>query len=134
MRLQLALNVRNIEEAVSYYSKLFDSQPHKRREGYANFAIDSPPLKLVLIENPKAEERINHLGVEVEQTDKLDSIMNRLKNVGISDETQKQTSCCFATQDKVWSTEPQGLNWEWYTITDDKPQDSSVSNSSVCCT
>ena len=77
MRLQLALNVRNIEEAVCYYSKLFDTNPHKRREGYANFAIDNPPLKLVLIENSNAEDRINHLGVEADQSQRHRGALDR---------------------------------------------------------
>ncbi|MEM7400474.1 MAG: ArsI/CadI family heavy metal resistance metalloenzyme [Pseudomonadota bacterium] len=134
MRLQLALNVRNIEEAVSYYAKLFDTQPHKRREGYANFAIDNPPLKLVLIENPNADDRINHLGVEAEKNENLSGVMKRLERDGIADIFEDKSTCCFATQDKVWSTEPQGLNWEWYTITDDNPKEANTSKSSVCCT
>ena len=133
MRLQLALNVRNIEEAISYYSKLFDSRPHKRREGYANFAIDNPPLKLVLFENPNAQERINHIGVEVSQTENLGDIAERLDNSGISDKTEHQSTCCYATQNKVWSTEPQGLHWEWYTITNDNPKEFNDSNSRRCC-
>ena len=133
MRLQLALNVRNIEESVSYYSKLFDTEPHKRREGYANFAIDNPPLKLVLIENSNADDRINHLGVEANQNEDLDAVIKRLERDGIANEIEEQTTCCFATQDKVWSTEPQGLHWEWYTITDDNPKATNDSKSNVCC-
>ena len=133
MRLQLALNVRNIEEAISYYSKLFDALPHKRREKYANFAIDNPPLKLVLFENPDATERINHLGVEVSQNEKLSDITERIYKSGISDKTENESTCCFATQNKVWSVEPQGIHWEWYTITDDNPKDTNETNPSVCC-
>jgi catechol 2,3-dioxygenase-like lactoylglutathione lyase family enzyme len=133
MRLQLALNVRNIEESVSYYSKLFDTEPHKRREGYANFAIDNPPLKLVLIENSNADDRINHLGVEANQNEDLDAVIKRLERDGIANEIEEQTTCCFATQDKVWSTEPQGLHWEWYTITDDNPKAANAHKSNVCC-
>lgn len=133
MRLQLALNVRDIEEAINYYTKLFDTQPHKRREGYANFAIDNPPLKLVLIENPDADDRINHLGVEADQDDDLGEIIKRLERDDIANKIEDQITCCFATQDKVWSTEPQGLNWEWYTITNDNPDEPNVSKTSACC-
>lgn len=133
MRLQLALNVKNIEEATAYYSKLFDARPHKQRKGYANFAIDNPPLKLVLFENPDAEERINHLGVELNQGENLDDVTKRLNDSGISHRTENQTTCCFATQNKVWSIEPQGLHWEWYTITDDNPEMSSEPESPACC-
>ena len=133
MRLQLALNVRSIEEATAYYAKLFDTTPHKIREGYANFAIENPPLKLVLIENAHADERINHLGVEVGQEEDLNAVVNRLDQAGITDKKEEKTTCCFATQDKAWSVEPQGLHWEWYTITDDDPVEKNNSRDNVCC-
>ena len=122
MRLQLALNVRNIGEAISYYSKLFNTPPHKQNEDYANFEIDNPPLKLVLIENPHANHRINHLVVELTQEEDLSAVSDRLDYLGISDIKEEESTCCYATQNKVWSKEPQGLNWEWYTITDDYPE------------
>ena len=122
MRLQLALNVNNLEEAIDYYSKLFNAEPHKLRKGYANFAIEEPPLKLVLFENPGASERLNHLGVEVFQEDILSKAASRLDEQGILDNVQEETICCHATQNKAWSQEPQGLRWEWYRITDDAPE------------
>ena len=125
MRIQLALNVQNIDDAVAYYAKLFDTQPHKRRRGYANFAIESPPLKLVLFENPDAPERLHHLGVEVFEAAQLDRTARRLLEDGILDEQQRDETCCHATQDKLWSQEPQGLRWEWYRITNDAPAEDS---------
>jgi catechol 2,3-dioxygenase-like lactoylglutathione lyase family enzyme len=133
MRLQLALNVRDLAEAVAYYSKLFDAEPHKRRAGYANFAIDTPPLKLVLFENPSAPERLNHLGVEVFEPEQIEAASQRLADAGILDETQHEETCCHATQDKVWSQEPQGLRWEWYRITDDDPAEDSQLPATGCC-
>ena len=121
MRVQLALNVRDIDEAVDYYGKLFNATPHKRRPGYANFAIDEPPLKLVLVENPDADERLNHLGVEVFDEQKVADAGKRLDKAGILHLEETDTVCCHATQNKVWSHEPQGLRWEWYRITDDTP-------------
>ena len=121
MRLQLALNVRDLDEAVVYYSKLFNAEPHKRRPGYANFALDKPALKLVLIENPHAQERINHMGIEVFDAEKVKEAHLRLKAANILSETEEQAVCCHAEQTKVWSDEPQGLRWEWYVITDDAP-------------
>ncbi len=121
MRLQLALNVRDIDEAVHYYSKLFNSEPHKRRAGYANFALDKPPLKLVLFENPHAQERLNHLGVEVFDVEEVSKAGSRLKAADILSETEERVVCCHAEQTKIWSDEPQGLRWEWYVITDDTP-------------
>ena len=122
MRLQLALNVRDIDEAVDYYGRLFNAAPHKRRPGYANFALDEPPLKLVLFENPEAPERINHLGVEVSDARPVREAGARLEVAGILAGVEEQAVCCHAEQTKVWSREPQGLRWEWYVITDDAPE------------
>ena len=133
MRLQLALNVRDLDEAVSFYSKLFNAKPHKLRPGYANFALDAPPLKLVLFENPDAEERINHLGVEVFESEQITQAAKRLSAAGILDEVQNDETCCHATQDKLWSHEPQGLRWEWYRITDDNPVEKHTAKSAGCC-
>ena len=121
MRLQLALNVRDIDEAVDYYGKLFGATPHKRRPGYANFAIDEPPLKLVLFEKPEAEDRLNHLGVEVFDNALVRQAGDRLAEADILTSMEEETVCCHATQTKVWSHEPQGLRWEWYVVTDDTP-------------
>ncbi len=129
MRLQLALNVKDLDRAVDYYSRLFGVTPNKRRPGYANFAIDDPALKLVLFENQSASERINHLGVEAETQEELVAAMDRLSVEGIAERFEQNTTCCYATQNKVWSSEPDGLNWEWYRITDDAPSASE----NACC-
>jgi catechol 2,3-dioxygenase-like lactoylglutathione lyase family enzyme len=129
MRLQLALNVRNLDEAVAYYSRLFGVEPHKRRPGYANFAIDRPPLKLVLFENPKAAERLNHLGVEVFDKTKLDEAVSRLQSAGLAAGERTTSVCCHAEQDKLWSVAPDGERWEWYRIVDDMPAHTRT----ACC-
>lgn len=129
MRFQLALNVKDLDEAVDYYSRLFNARPHKRRPGYANFAIDNPALKLVLFENPDAEQRINHLGVETFAQGELDEAIDRLSAEGLADKFEENETCCHATQDKVWSMEPDGIAWEWYRITDDAPEEASA----ACC-
>lgn len=121
MRVQLALNVRDIDEAVAYYAKLFGVEPHKRRPGYANFAIDAPPLKLVLFEDKDATERLNHLGVEMFDHDDVMAAGNRLEEQGILTQREHGTVCCHAEQDKAWSRDPQGMRWEMYRITDDEP-------------
>ena len=134
MRLQLALNVRNIDQAVAYYSDLFGAAPHKRRPGYANFAIDSPPLTLVLFENPNAPERLNHLGVEVEKEAELDAVRQRLDGAGLIQEEEREETCCHATQNKIWSLEPDGIRFEWYRITDDEPVEAAPQPQRGCCT
>jgi predicted enzyme related to lactoylglutathione lyase len=118
-RVQLALNVSDVDEAVAFYSKLFQTEPAKRRPGYANFAVDSPPLKLVLIENPAAAGTLNHLGVEVFSTDEVGATQRRLSRDGLATATEENVSCCYAVQDKVWVDAPDGTPWEIYTVLGD---------------
>lgn len=118
-RMQLALNVDDLDEAVAFYSKLFDTKPAKLKEGYANFAIDEPSLKLVLLENPGKGGTINHLGVEVESSDRVHEEIARLTGEGLFTDEEIGTTCCFATQDKVWVTGPAGERWEVYTVLSD---------------
>jgi predicted enzyme related to lactoylglutathione lyase len=114
-RVQLALNVSNIDDAIAFYSKLFATEPAKVKPGYANFAIDEPPLKLVLIENAAAEGRLNHLGVEVFSTEAVTATQQRLSAGGLSTAAESGT-CCYAVQDKVWVDDPDGAPWEIYTV------------------
>ena len=115
-RVQLALNVSDIDAAVEFYSKLFATEPNKRRPGYANFAVADPPLKLVLIENGSAEGRLNHLGVEVPSTAEVNAADARLKGDGLATATEDNVACCYAMQDKVWVDDPDGAPWEIYTV------------------
>ena len=114
-RVQLALNVTDIDTAVNFYSKLFRTEPAKRKPGYANFAIDEPALKLVLIENPQAAGRLNHLGVEVFSTAEVAAAQQRLEGEGIATADESGV-CCYAEQDKVWANDPDGAPWEIYTV------------------
>jgi catechol 2,3-dioxygenase-like lactoylglutathione lyase family enzyme len=118
-RVQLALNVSDVDQAVDFYSKLFQVEPAKRRSGYANFAVDSPPLKLVLIENPSAAGALNHLGVEVFSTDEVSAAQARLAGDGLATASEDNVTCCYARQDKVWVDDPDGAPWEIYTVLGD---------------
>ena len=111
MRLQLALNVRDIDAAIDFYSRMFGAGPQKRKPGYANFAIDDPPLKLVLFEQPDSPERLNHLGVEVFEEQQVGLATERLKSAGLEHLVEDETTCCYAKQNKVWAVEPDGLRW-----------------------
>src|SRR5437763_12945120 len=119
-RLQLALNVSDIDAAVSFYTRLFATEPAKRRPGYANFAIADPPLKLVLFENADAAARLNHLGVEVATGGEGAAHQARLTDEGLSPIDESGT-CCFATQEKVWVDGPVGA-WELYTVISDNDE------------
>jgi catechol 2,3-dioxygenase-like lactoylglutathione lyase family enzyme len=138
-RVQLALNVTDLDQAVDFYSRLFATPPAKVRPGYANFAITEPPLKLVLIEGANGGT-LNHLGVEVPSTDEVMQTQARLTDEGLATALEQQTSCCYAVQDKVWVDGPDGEPWEVYTVLADaempagqlrvtEPEDQG----SVCC-
>jgi catechol 2,3-dioxygenase-like lactoylglutathione lyase family enzyme len=116
-RVQLALNVSDIDEAVAFYRKLFGAEPAKRRPGYANFAIAEPPLKLVLLENPGQGGSLNHLGIEVSDADAVDAAQARLAGTGLASVDERDTTCCYARQDKFWvQGAPDGESWEIYTV------------------
>ena len=115
-RVQIALNVSNVDAAVEFYSKLLGAEPAKRRPGYANFAIAQPPRKLVLIENPDVPGTLNHLGVEVESSTEVIAANDRLKQAGLAPEPEEKVTCCYALQDKVWVHDPDGAPWEIYTV------------------
>lgn len=139
-RVQLALNVDNLDEAITFYSKLFGISPAKVKPGYANFAVAEPPLKLVLLENPGKGGTINHLGVEVASSEQVHSEIARLTGEGLFTAEEIGTTCCFATQDKVWVTGPAGEKWEVYTVLADSDTFGSSPNllddsgeGGVCC-
>ena len=145
-RVQLAINVSDLEASIAFYSALFETEPHKRRPGYANFAIDEPPLKLVLIE---AEDRghgvrgaLNHVGIEVFDGAEVERAAQRLTDAGLATFDERDTTCCFALQDKVWVHDPAGVPWEVYVVKDDDPVDAEPARSmlsfidggdSACC-
>ena len=127
-RLQLALSVADLQESMDFYIKVFGVQPHKVREGYANFEIAEPPVKLVLIE-VGAEARghgaagaLNHLGVEELTAEAYGETRARIDATGLVDLEEADTTCCYAVQDKVWLHDPSGTPWEFYVITDDNPE------------
>lgn len=119
-RVQLAINVPRLDEAIRFYSRLFGTEPHKVRPGYANFEVATPPLKLVLFENDR-ENKLNHLGVEVETSAEVRAQTRQLEAAGMDTLVEERTVCCHAEQDKVWVTDPGGIRWEVYVITNDAP-------------
>ena len=133
-RLQLALNVDNIDEAVTFYSRLFGTEPAKLRPGYANFAIAEPPLKLVLLENPGQGGTLNHLGVEVPDTETVEAEQARLAETGLAAAREDDTTCCYARQSKFWvQGTPNGQSWEIYTVLADSPTFYGEGHGAECC-
>ena len=136
-RIQLALNVSNLDESIAFYSQLFGVEPAKLRPGYANFAVAEPPLKLVLMKNAPEAGTLNHLGVEVVSRAEVTAAEHRLQSKGLKTETENQVDCCYAVQDKVWVTDPDNAPWEIYTVLDDSATFSRTQPdvpTSVCAT
>ena len=133
-RIQLALNVDRLDESIAFYSTLFGTEPAKVRPGYANFAVAEPPLKLVLIENPGQGGTLNHLGVEVADTDAVDTEQTRLHAAGFASVDERGTTCCYAKQDKFWvENAPNGERWEIYTVLADSPTFAEPEAGDGCC-
>ena len=150
VRLQLGLNVQDLDEAIDFYSKMFDTAPTKIKPGYANFAIENPPLKLVLFEaggeHPEASDdsalqhhdfhHLNHLGVETETAAQVTSAETRLTDSGLETTGVQNTQCCFAEKTETWVTSPEGARWEWYVKNADSEQFENVvigAGDNVCC-
>jgi catechol 2,3-dioxygenase-like lactoylglutathione lyase family enzyme len=136
-RLQLALNVADIDQAVDFYATLFDTPPVKRRPGYANFAIDDPPLKLVLFESPEMIGTLNHLGVERTSMEEVEAQAERLEAAGLALRVEGDVVCCYARQDKHWVTGPDGQEWENYVVLEDAHPElegvTTTDHPSTCC-
>lgn len=138
-RVQLALDVDDLDAAVTFYTRLLGTEPAKRRPGYANFAVSEPPLKLVLLENPGRGGGVNHLGIEVESPEQVQSEIARLSADGLVTAEEAGTTCCYATQDKVWVTGPDGERWEVYTVLADSqvfgvgPKTATDDTGATCC-
>lgn len=131
-RMQLALRVGDLESSITFYSKLFGTEPAKLRPGYANFAITEPPLKLVLLEGePDQDTVMDHLGVEVETTESVDDATQRLAELGLFTEVEQDTTCCYAQQDKVWVHGPGREPWEVYVVKADSP--TFADTATECC-
>ena len=139
-RVQLALNVADLDASIEFYTKLFQTPPAKIREGYANFAIADPPLKLILFTGMGEPGSLNHVGVEVETTADVTAVIARVEALGMDQRIQENTSCCYAVQDKTWIQGPEN-DWEFYTVLGDAPAmscgteatDAAAGTASTCC-
>ncbi|HEX6445135.1 MAG TPA: ArsI/CadI family heavy metal resistance metalloenzyme [Streptosporangiales bacterium] len=134
-RIQLALNVNDVETATAFYAKLFGVAPAKTRPGYANFVVENPPLKLVLLENPGQGGTLNHLGVEMSSVDEVDAEQSRLAAAGLASVDERDTTCCYAKQDKFWvEGTPDGERWEVYAVLADSPTFfAEITDGPACC-
>jgi catechol 2,3-dioxygenase-like lactoylglutathione lyase family enzyme len=134
MRLQLAINVRDLDAAIDFYTRALGVTVNKREPGYANLVLDDPALKLVLFENPEAINQLNHLGFEVFDDAEIDRAADRLAAAGLASQRQSANVCCFARQNKVISYDPDGIMWEWYRVLADVKTIATEATPPTCCT
>jgi catechol 2,3-dioxygenase-like lactoylglutathione lyase family enzyme len=135
-RVQLALNVADIDAATRFYTDLFGVGPAKQRTGYANFIVSDPPLKLVLFENPGAASPLNHLGVELSSSAAVVAAARRFEEAGMPHSLAESERCCHAVQDKVWVDAPDVPlgGWEFYAVlADDDSAPGDQPSAGVCC-
>ncbi|GAA2329962.1 VOC family protein [Streptomyces kunmingensis] len=132
-RVQLALRVPDLDASIAFYSKLFNTEPAKLRDGYANFAIAEPPLKLVLVQGEAGQDtRMDHLGVEVASSEDVQAATTRLGNQGLDTTVENDTTCCYALQDKVWVHGPGQEPWEVYVVKADADTLAKQPQSTCC--
>jgi catechol 2,3-dioxygenase-like lactoylglutathione lyase family enzyme len=132
-RVQLSLNVADLDEAVEHYSRYFGVSPAKEKPGYANFAIADPPLKLILVESGAQPGTINHMGVEVADSEAVAGETARMAGAGIDMTVDPTHTCCYATQDKAWTTSPDGLAWEVYAVLADSDEAGAAASDDCSC-
>ena len=131
-RVQLAINVTDLDKSLEFYSRLFKTAPAKVKPGYANFAIADPPLKLVLFEGQEGAS-LNHLGVEVESAEEVASAEGRLRTAGVETTGVENTTCCYADKTETWMVDPDGARWEWYVKSGDADQLHKTGGDPQCC-
>ena len=120
LKAHLALNVRNVEESISFYRKMLGINPSKVRTGYAKFDVQQPPLNLTLNQHTFGERgALSHLGIQVASTDDVMAMRKRWEEVGLVTRDEMQTSCCYALQDKTWVRDPDGNEWEVFVVLED---------------
>ncbi len=116
-RLQLALRVGDLEGSIAFYQKLLGVAPAKRRDDYANFVVEQPSFKLVLLPGEPGQRTImDHLGIEVDTAEEVAAAADRFDAIGVDSELETATACCYALQDKVWVHGPGNEPWEVYTV------------------
>lgn len=120
LKAHLALNVRNVNESIDFYHKLFGIEPSKVRTGYAKFDVHNPPLNFTLNEGAVANRgALSHLGIQVRSTEDVLATRQRWSTAGLLTRDEMQTDCCYATQDKTWVRDPDGNEWEVFVVLQD---------------
>ncbi|PTX58327.1 catechol 2,3-dioxygenase-like lactoylglutathione lyase family enzyme [Melghirimyces profundicolus] len=115
----VAINVKDLKMSVPFYRHLFGEEPIKVRHGYAKFALNEPVLNITLNEGGQVTGGFNHLGIQVGSSEELLAAKERLKGAGLAFFDEMDTACCYARQDKIWVTSPDGHRWEVFLVKGD---------------
>jgi catechol 2,3-dioxygenase-like lactoylglutathione lyase family enzyme len=133
----VAVNVRNLDQSVLFYTNLFGMEPVKVKAGYAKFDLEQPALNFTLNEGGEISGGLNHLGIQVSTTEDVLKAKERLQQANLATFDEMNTNCCYARQDKIWVTSPDGHRWEVFTVHEDVDHHDDVKNSqetsSSCC-
>jgi catechol 2,3-dioxygenase-like lactoylglutathione lyase family enzyme len=126
-KVHVALNAPRFEQSVAFYRAFFGSEPAKLKPGYAKFDVAEPALNLTLNQvaeppagvpagAPGGPGGLNHLGIQVVSSDAVRAAAERLRQAGLATFEERDTDCCYALQDKVWVTDPNGYRWEVFVV------------------
>jgi extradiol dioxygenase family protein len=132
MRLHLSLDVRNVSASVEFYQKVFGVTPQKQTTDYAKFDLTAPALNFSLVSSTEKVSRVNHLGIEVESVDAIAGWKQRLQEQSILEKVEEGVACCFARQDKLWFTDPDGNAWEVFTVHEQLAVTGTLKNTGCC--
>ncbi len=132
MRTHVSLDVRNVPASVEFYQKVFGVAPQKQTADYAKFDLTEPALNFSLVSTAGRVSRVNHLGIEVQSTDEIGLWKQRLQEAGVLEKVEENLACCFARQDKLWFTDPDGNAWEVFTVHQQLPVEGPLAQTGCC--
>lgn len=132
MRPHLSLDVRNVPASVEFYQKVFGVAPQKQTTDYAKFDLTAPALNLTLVSSTGRVSAVNHLGIEVESSNDIAIWKQQLLERGILEKVEESIACCFARQDKLWFTDPDGNPWEVFTVHEQLVVEGSLAQTGCC--
>jgi catechol 2,3-dioxygenase-like lactoylglutathione lyase family enzyme len=133
MRIHLSINVKSVTESVAFYEKVFGVKPQKQTSTYAKFDLPDPSLNFAMLSDGGEISRVSHLGIEAGSTDEMMKWQKNLTEKGLIRLVESDTKCCFARQDKVWFTDPDGNEWEVFYVHEQLPTTEKMEQAAPCC-
>ena len=145
MKMHLNLATADLDASVAFYATLLDAQPAKKLGDYALFVTEQPGLELALdLDRGAQAGRGQHFGIVVDSTEAVEAQIARLRSAGYAVDVEREETCCYANQTKVWATDPEGRRWETYVVHEDTEarddadtrccrMEAAISTGASCC-